>query len=254
MAQTTHPETSTPSLDLAQPVAPYWHTALILVIMAAVATLSAISQKPATRVSPLVTYGSTILWQWLLFGLVYFGIRRAKLRIGDLLGTRWRGFDDALMDLIYGGALLVTSFVLRGIILLAARTLQLSGATATPAERLKALEFIAPHTLTEVLVFVALCFTAGFVEEFVFRGYMQRQMIALTRSVPLGIVVTALAFGVAHAYQGVFMVANIVVMGLLLGALAQWRRSLKPGIIAHTAQDLLAGLILFMAGRGLLPV
>jgi len=35
---------------------------------------------------------------------------------------------------------------------------------------------------------------------------------------------------------------GIVVLGSLLGLLAYWRRSLRPGMIAHAMQDGLVGL------------
>ena len=52
-------------------------------------------------------------------------------------------------------------------------------------------------------VWVLLSISAGFCEEFVFRGYLQKQFFALTGSDAAAIAGQALIFGVAHGYQGV---------------------------------------------------
>ena len=79
--------------------------------------------------------------------------------------------------------------------------------------------------------------TAGFCEELVFRGYLQRQALGLTGSVALAVLAQAVLFGVAHWYQGVKMVVLITVLGILFGVLAHWRKSLRPGMIAHAWGD-----------------
>jgi membrane protease YdiL (CAAX protease family) len=90
---------------------------------------------------------------------------------------------------------------------------------------------ITPHTLVEALAWIVVACTAGFVEEVVFRGYLQRQ---------IGVVLQAIAFGVAHGYQGVRSVTLIAVIGLAFGLVARLRRSLVPGMLTHAALDLWA--------------
>jgi hypothetical protein len=92
-------------------------------------------------------------------------------------------------------------------------------------------------------LWVALSITAGICEEAVYRGYMQKQFMALTRSVPAGIVLSAAAFGAAHSYQGFARASLIGVMGAMGGILAYWCRSVRPGMIAHALQDVLGGLV-----------
>ena len=53
----------------------------------------------------------------------------------------------------------------------------------------------------------------------------------------------AVLFGVTHGYQGVESCLRITVYGLLFGLLASWRRSLRPGMLAHALTDVLAGLL-----------
>lgn len=68
-------------------------------------------------------------------------------------------------------------------------------------------------------------------------------MIALTRSRVGGMAVAALLFGVSHLYQGVRSALVIAVYGLMFGVLARISRSLLPSMMAHAAQDVIAGLL-----------
>jgi uncharacterized protein len=54
---------------------------------------------------------------------------------------------------------------------------------------------------------------------------------------------SAAAFGVADAYQGFRMVILIGLYGAMVGILAYWRGSVRPGVIAHTWQDSLNGVL-----------
>src|SRR5207249_4262573 len=76
-------------------------------------------------------------------------------------------------------------------------------------------QFILPHGTAELTIWIALSVTAGICEETVFRGYLQRQFIALTKSVPSGILLSAALFGAAHAYQGLRLVALISLYGAM---------------------------------------
>ena len=56
-------------------------------------------------------------------------------------------------------------------------------------------------------------------------------------------------FGLGHGYQGSRMMVVIGVYGSFFGILAHFRKSLRPGMMAHASQDALAGLILFFFSR-----
>jgi membrane protease YdiL (CAAX protease family) len=53
----------------------------------------------------------------------------------------------------------------------------------------------------------------------------------------MGIALQGILFGVAHAYQGPTQILVIAVYGCMFGSLAYWRKSLRPGMIAHFLQD-----------------
>ncbi len=111
------------------------------------------------------------------------------------------------------------------------------------------LEFMLPHRAVELAWWIALSVTAGICEETVFRGYLQRQFPALTKSFPAAILISATTFGVAFAYQGLRMVILITVFGAMFGLLAHWRGTVRPGMIAHVGQDSLNGILASVANH-----
>ncbi len=96
----------------------------------------------------------------------------------------------------------------------------------------------------ESILWVGLAVTAGICEETIFRGYLQRQFVAWTRSASVGVLLSAVLFGAGHIYQGAKATIVIGVYGLLFGILAEARQNLRPGIITHAWHDALTGLII----------
>lgn len=93
---------------------------------------------------------------------------------------------------------------------------------------------------------VALAATGGFCEELIFRGYLTRQFHAWTGSNVLAILLQGVLFGLAHGYYEKVMVL-IMIQGWLLGLLAYWRKSLRPGMLAHGLQDAIGGVAGFLS-------
>jgi membrane protease YdiL (CAAX protease family) len=90
---------------------------------------------------------------------------------------------------------------------------------------------------------VALWFTAGFLEEFLWRGYLMNRLIDLQGkntklAWAISLVGSAIIFGLAHAYQGLPGVIKTATVGLLLGGgFLAVRRNLWPLIIVHVVID-----------------
>jgi CAAX protease family protein len=82
--------------------------------------------------------------------------------------------------------------------------------------------------------------TAGFCEEFLYRGFLLAEATAWFHSAVWGVVVSSAAFGLAHSYQGL----NGMVRAGLLGALLAWPvvrlGSLYPSMTAHFLIDAVA--------------
>ena len=105
----------------------------------------------------------------------------------------------------------------------------------------KTVDILLPQTPLEVCVWILTATSAGFCEEFVFRGYVQRQLLALSNSTPFAVAGQGVLFGLMHAYQGWRLVVHIIVIGVLFGALAAWRKTLRVGMIAHGWSDIWSG-------------
>jgi CAAX protease family protein len=178
----------------------------------------------------------------LLWGLLWFawrGLRARGTALRDLVGDRWRSPAGVLMTIVTA---VVFLFVAQGILSMTKHGLALVGqSNAAESQRTDAL--LLPHGLIESALWVLLSASAGFCEEIVFRGYLQRQFSALTRNEAAGLAISALVFGLGHSYQGWRSVMVITIYGLLFGLLARVTRTLRPGILAHALQDLTSGLM-----------
>ena len=75
------------------------------------------------------------------------------------------------------------------------------------------------------------------------RRYLQRQFCAWIGSIPAGVLLSAAVFGAGHIYQGGKPAIVIAVYGVLFGILAEMRKSLRPGMMAHAWHDTIIGLL-----------
>jgi len=176
-------------------------------------------------------YERTIMFEWLVLGLVLLGVWLHGSPILAVLGDRWRSAGQFLRDIGIGLLFLLVSILLMSIV------------SSHGGANDNSTQFLLPRGRVEKELWVVLSITAGICEEAVYRGYLQRQFIALTKSVPLGIVLSALVFGAAHSYQGLAQAMLIGTLGAMGGILAYWRRSVRPGMIGHVLQDVLGGFI-----------
>jgi membrane protease YdiL (CAAX protease family) len=110
------------------------------------------------------------------------------------------------------------------------------------AEQAARIRSLFPSSLLDKTVWVVLSITAGFCEEFVYRGYLQQQFRAMTGSLS-AVVLQASAFGAAHLAFPWQIALMTVLLGLLVGTVAGWRRSLAPGMLFHAAFDILSGVL-----------
>jgi len=178
-------------------------------------------------------YLVTLLLEWVVFGLVVAGVRRSGASVHLVLGDRWHSARQVLRDIGVAAGFWVVALAL----------LWIFGRLLRVDAQGRNMQFIFPHGGAEIAMWMALSVTAGICEETIFRGYLQRQFMALTKSAPAGILLSAAAFGAAHAYQGFRMVILIGLLGAMLGILAYWRGSVRPGMIVHAWQDSLGGVV-----------
>lgn len=248
MNETTAPPAPAPAADRSADrrlIAPLWHTIVLVAALFAMAAYGAYVQSSAPagpqlvahRGSALPLYLFLIASEWALLRFVTAGgLRKTGTRLRDLLGERWSGWRDVARDVLVA---LAAWAVWTGAEALFAPLLGKDSA--------KSINSLLPRDPLEITAWVALSISAGFCEEAIFRGYLLKQFQALSGSALLALVLQAVIFGVSHGYQGLRNVIVITVLGFAYGALALWRKSIKPGMIAHAWTDVFSGIF---AARG----
>jgi uncharacterized protein len=228
-----------------RPIAPVWHTIVfVLLVLGFSATSYFTTRKLAsgTAASPnarLMTYLFTLAEEWGLCLYVYLGMRSRGMTVRRAINARWARGRDVWRDIGIALVALVAFFAIEG-----ASSVIFRGNNAAAS---KVLAQLTPQTALELTVWIALAISAGFCEEFMFRGYLQEQFRRLTGSAALGVTIQAVFFGAGHGYQGWALMLTIFFVGLLLGGVAAWRKSLVPTMITHGVGDTIAGVGTFVA-------
>jgi uncharacterized protein len=225
-----------PSSEL---IAPLWHTGLLMAIFVALAFGGAFFQHHA-RVDPAMLqqhsnmvplYLSLLAMEWGLFLYVRKGLLLTGSSLRDLVGGRWPGARAVVVDFSL-------AFALWGLWTL----IDLAWNRWSGPGHAASIQSLLPRGAVETMLWIAVSVSAGICEELAFRGYFQRQFAALAHSRGIALVLQAALFGISHGYQGIESCAKITLFGLLYGVVALWRRSLRPGMVAHAGGDILSGI------------
>jgi len=186
-------------------------------------------------------YRKLIREEWiavLVLAVLWLYLGRGAAELGLIPGT------GALVWAGYGLAALIC-------VLLA---VQMRVMTANEKNRASLLEqtggvaFLMPHTLQERRTFDAVSLTAGICEELLFRGFLFAYLTAgLGVSVWLAALLSSVAFGFAHLYQGPLGILKTGTVGLVLAVLYVMTGSLWAPIVVHFLMDLFAGRMTYKA-------
>jgi membrane protease YdiL (CAAX protease family) len=223
-------------------VAPVWHTIVFIGVLLGVAFLQHLPRFTARAEqapSRTPTYLLTIGYELFLLGYVWLlGLRPYKVPLRELIGGRGKRAADFWKDVGVAALFwIVVALVIGGL----SFAMRFSGS--------KAASFLLPKTETEVALWIPLAVTAGFCEELIFRGYLQRQFLALTGNVAAAVALQGIVFGAAHLYQGIKGVIVITVYGIMFGILSVMRKSLRPGIMQHAGQDSISGIATYILSK-----
>src|SRR3954468_1881663 len=240
--------------DRIQAVAGWIHTIVLIVILLAVGYGSAyyLQREGGARSAggPMLQYVQTLIFQWLLFAYVAWGIKRRGHFFREIIGRGRQAWGDGVRAVVLAGGFFIISTTIRALITVVFMKLaHIPLGQGDTKDMLKSLEPLLPHTASEITVAVALAVTAGIVEETIFRGYLQRQFLAWTGSATLAVLMQGCVFAVGHLYQPKLAVMNVFMLGLMLGIMAHWRKSLRPGMIFHAGQDSLSLIVLGLFGN-----
>lgn len=189
--------------------------------------------KPTAR---LFLYRSWIAWSWgftLGVAALWLVYKRSIGQLGFGLETGTGFWNGLALTVVVCGLLIMQAIALR-------RDPKKSRATAKQLEPVK--EMI-PHTDQEAKEFVALSITAGICEEIVYRGYLMLYIasaIAIEGMWPAALL-SSLAFGLAHTYQGPKGVLKVSLLGLAFAGLYLLTGSIWLPIVLHAVIDLVSG-------------
>jgi uncharacterized protein len=223
-------------------IAPAWHTIVFIAIFVGLSVIGgffqhAVKQQPQATVpsgSAVPGYISVVVFEWLLVLYVRMGVHKRGMRLRDLVGGRWATPRELMKDIALGAGLWAVWIGLMNAHVLGGGT--------------NAAQGLLPRGILESLMWIPVALSAGFCEEVAFRGYLQKQFQAITGNAGWAVLFQAIVFGIGHLYEGVGQVARITMFGVLFGLLALWRKSLRPGMIAHAWSDIF-GVIIFRGMR-----
>ena len=183
------------------------------------------------------------IWVWSAWMLLLWSMTLAVSIVWVVEEQPWAAFKLAVP---YGWRLWVFCILVLLFVLLQSRNcVKLSKSRDLRLKTRPRLEHVLgvlPHSNSELPWFVAMSVTAGFCEEFLFRGYLVSAFQPW-----LGwwgaAVLSLLVFVAGHAYQGRRGLPGVAVAGLAMTLLVATFESLLPAIVMHVLVDVGGGLI-----------
>jgi uncharacterized protein len=221
----------------------HWDFALILVFLGvAVPVLGRrrvrqlIEMPSTTKMDRLSLYASTLAFQWIAAGVIFWRTNARQIRASQL------GLAIPHAPLTVSATVVLAALILLNQIM-GLRRLQ------TQPEKIQgilpqlALKLF-PQDDVERLAFFALVTTVALCEELIYRGFVQRVFQDTSRgSVLAAVLGSAVFFALAHLYQGRRGLISTLTIGLLFSTIRAWTGSLLPCIVAHFVADITVGLL-----------
>jgi len=148
----------------------------------------------------------------------------------DVLG--WRNGNELYSYVLSAAFLTVTQIFITAV-------MRHFGKFSTDSEQL------TPNSLIEFLLLLLLGISAGFIEEFVFRGYLQRQANLIIKNQTFAIIFQSVLFAMAHGFdQTPLGLSWKFFLGCIFGIVARRYRSILPGAISHCLINCFATVLL----------
>ena len=181
-----------------QPIAPWWHTALLVaaIVLMSITGAKEIAGHHSAHISRLGTYAFTAAAELVLLAWIWFGLRLRRLPFRSLIGELESGAQGVAVDLgvagifWFGSMLVLATLGIFWEVLDAVihhRTFAPNGQPdAAQQHAIHTLLRLAPASVSEITAWILVCAFAGFAEEIVFRGYLQRQFTAWGRGALCG--------------------------------------------------------------------
>ncbi|MDQ6825456.1 MAG: CPBP family intramembrane metalloprotease [Candidatus Eremiobacteraeota bacterium] len=205
---------------------------LIVLVLAlplmSVLTKRRIQSAQAGRYTKLWRYARTIVILWSLTELALYALRLHGLNASDI-GVRQPHYPlQYLLGLMFVVLMISASSARRNF----------------DQGYRRAISAVVPTNTVEWLAFIPLAATAGICEEFLYRGYALWVIDVMTGSIWVAVLLSSLAFGLGHAYQGRAGIVGAVVSGLFYASVFLVSGSLLPCMLGHVAQDIAGAILL----------
>lgn len=221
---------------LRERVAPWPHTVLLVGVLVSWAVFGALRVKLGiVSDAPLwIRYSGQVVLLWLMTGTAVAGLYHRRRFVRSMFG----GVDPG-RDLKMGTLIFVAGVAMMAILGIALRPLHLTHLRQVVAA-------LAPRTGPELALWMVVSASAGICEEFLFRGYLLRQVLSWSGSRWFAVLATSVLFAGMHLYEGTAAAVQIGALGALLGTVAFASGTLRQVMIAHFLQDAVAGLMMYL--------
>ncbi len=165
--------------------------------------------------------------------LVSLLLNRASGQRMDVIGWTGHRFAQNL-----GLGLACVGFVLAGLFIASIALMQLyPGVFDESRHARQAIRAQLPPMSLPVRLLMVMF--VGLWEETVFRGFLLTRLYAICRRWWLTIPIGAVLFALGHGYQGPLAMCIIGMLGLFMGLVFVWTRSLVPVVVLHAFFDLI---------------
>ena len=175
----------------------------------------------------LQVYLPTILIQWLIFLLIFLVLLKGKENL-SAVGWVFLNWKNLLIGLGFFGVANILLLIVSQILTLFNLSVE------------KDVALLLPKTSTDKLIWTFMSLSAGISEETGFRGYVLTKLNLFTKNWIATVIISSFFFGLGHFYQGLGGIILTALYGALFCLLFIWRKSLIPGILAHSLQDISA--------------
>ncbi|MFT4928326.1 MAG: membrane protease YdiL (CAAX protease family) [Phenylobacterium sp.] len=113
-------------------------------------------------------------------------------------------------------------------------------------DQMACVRWLMPTTIKESRYFIwGVSLTAGICEELLFRGYLMQQLAPYMPMYAV-VIVSSLAFGLPHIYQGPMHVVRTTIIGLVMALIYLATDSLVIVMILHALLDMYGGVVAYM--------
>jgi membrane protease YdiL (CAAX protease family) len=245
-------------------IAPWWHTAAVLVLLFTWAFIGRGKAAMSEMGPHSVVYLSSIMTGWMLLGAVVAGVYQRRMFFASTLRHKarpWTIEGTRAVGIYFGFAFSLTTLALLVFFVMFLVKFHGGGSISSMKDMMAPLtkysdgrvqRALGPRGPGELVLWLGVSVTAGFCEEHVFRGYLLQQALTLTRSLrvrpwmgqAIAVVATSLLFGSLHLYEGVGGALVITLLGCVYAVCALSFGNLRAVIVAHVLQDLIAGVML----------